>query len=494
MRSRISRRGLIGSGVAASMLAATGFPLRAQPRQGGRLRMALPGSVQTWDTRQTPDLFMLVAGIGMVFDTLTEVAADGTLKGELATGWQASADARVWTFALREGVAFHNGKPFGPADVVASLKLHKAAGSPAQPIMAQVRSIRALGKTHVQFTLSQPNADFPYLMSDHHLLIYPAGQIAEAMEQGIGTGLYRVEHFVPGQRLQARRVQAHYKDGQAGWFDAIDLSVMNGAPDRIAALQAGRVDVIPDVPPADAARLRSAGVQTFEAAGNGHVAFTMRTDAGPFANPDLRRALKYAVDRPAMLRDVFGGRGSLGADHPVGPLNPFAAGIVPPPYDPDRARYNLRQAGLSSLTLKVAAPEDLGPVVDSYAAAARAAGIRIVADDDGADWLAVQWAGRPTEDWILSAAHGAGSALNIGGWSDARLTALLSAARETLDTGARQALYAQAQQEIADEGNVVIPVFTPFTGAARPTLVRPDQIGALHRLDDARLAERWWSA
>ena len=65
--------------------------------------------------------------------------------------------------------------------------------------------------------------------------MYPAGQIAQAMAEGIGTGLYRVECFKPGQRFIGRRVQNHYRDGQAGWFDEVDFTALESLAARRTA-------------------------------------------------------------------------------------------------------------------------------------------------------------------------------------------------------------------------------------------------------------------
>ncbi|MCG8453484.1 MAG: hypothetical protein MI717_09935, partial [Spirochaetales bacterium] len=94
---RISRRGLLQTGAAAAVLSATGMPLRAQAKRGGKLTAGLSGAntSDSWDGRTHSDLFMIASAHGTVFDALTEVAADGSLKGELAESWEASPDAKV---------------------------------------------------------------------------------------------------------------------------------------------------------------------------------------------------------------------------------------------------------------------------------------------------------------------------------------------------------------------------------------------------------------
>ena len=99
----ISRRGLLKTGVAAGVLGLTGMPLQAQQKRGGKLTAGLSGAntSDSWDSRTHSDIFMLASAHGTVFDCLTEVAADGSLQGELAESWEASADAKTWTFNLR---------------------------------------------------------------------------------------------------------------------------------------------------------------------------------------------------------------------------------------------------------------------------------------------------------------------------------------------------------------------------------------------------------
>ncbi len=437
---------------------------------------------------------MRVAGVGAVFDTLTEIAADGSLKGELAESWTSDGTAKVWTIDLRRDVRFHDGTPFEAGDVVASMKLHLGKSrSVAAPLLRQVASIRRQGKYRVAFELHAPNPDFPYLLSDPHLLIYPAARMAEAMAQGIGTGLYRIVDFSPGHRLRAERVAGHYKDGQSGWFDALDLWALDGIEARRSALRAGQIDAISGGP-ACGLGCGDGGITVHSVQGNAHVAFTMRTDRGPFADAGLRTALKYAVDRGAMQRDVLGGAGMIGADHPVGPLNPYQVELAVPGYDPDYARYLMQRVGFDRLDLPLGVPTGLTGFAEHYADTALGAGITIAPSDTRSDWLAVSWAGRPTEDWMLSSAFDGAAPLNSGRWSDPHLTEIIGHARSTLNPQDRAALYAEAQALIARDGNVVVPVFVPFTMASRASIIAPDTIGATHALDDARIAERWWRA
>jgi ABC-type transport system substrate-binding protein len=141
---------------------------------------------------------------------------------------------------LRNDVEFHDGSRLVPEDVIASFALHNEPQSPAHGIMAQIEEIRAVGRRQIRFVLQDGNADFPFLLADPHLIIAPAARGFD----GTGTGLYRLGRIEPGQRVLLNRVEAHYKDGRAGWFDRIEAQVIDSDAARVAALTLGRVDAV----------------------------------------------------------------------------------------------------------------------------------------------------------------------------------------------------------------------------------------------------------
>lgn len=270
----ISRRGLISAAVLAGVLTASGVPVAARQR-GGVLRLGLSGSADGWDMRKAHGTFMRVAGQGAVYETLTEITASNELVGELATNWEPSDGARVWTIDLRAGVTFHDGRELRAADVLASLARHRE-GSPATPILERITTMRATGPLQLRFTLTAPDANFPLALADPHLIIGPEGRF-----DGTGTGLYRVAEFSPGERLRLVRVDAHWRDGRAGWFDAVVLRAMPEATMRNAALIAGHVDAV-DHPGAGAEITAQRGLRLVVSEGHGH-ALTAEQEAAAIA-------------------------------------------------------------------------------------------------------------------------------------------------------------------------------------------------------------------
>lgn len=199
--TRIDRRALFASGAAAALLSATGAS--ALPQRGGRLRAAL-----------SPALFNQAVA-ATVFDNLTEIAADGTLRGELATEWSSDVEARVWQFGLRDGVLFHNGSPFN-ASAVSGLSW----------------DIGVLDPLTIQITLDTPNANLPYLLAQ------PGFELRGAA----GTGLYETRKLDDGRHFIGTRVKNHWKQN-AGWFDSVEFVQFSSEKIRGEALRDGLVDV-----------------------------------------------------------------------------------------------------------------------------------------------------------------------------------------------------------------------------------------------------------
>lgn len=514
MLPQISRRGLLRSGAAAGLLSVTGLPLRAQSR-GGTLRLGLAGAntSDSWDGRTHSDTYMIVTAYGAVFDCLTEIAANGELVGELATSWESTPDAKTWTFDLREGVTFHNGQPFTADDVIASLKLHldEDAKSAARPIVAPITEMKKLGDHQVQFTLEAGNADFPFLMSDYHLLMYPHQNVEEAIAKGIGTGLYKVESFDPGVRTLLSRVDGHYKDGKAGWFDQIEVIAINDGSARMTALMTGQVDAVNNVE-FQVEPLLKANPQLAlnEVTGNQHYTFPMLTDLSPMDNVTVRRALKHAVRREEMVEKILMGHGAVANDHPIGPANQYYhADLEQNDYDPEKAKALLKEAGLDGLSIDLSVSEAaFAGAIDAgllYQASARDCGIDINVVQEPADgywsnvwikkpWCASYWSGRVTEDWMFTLGYETGAAWNDTHWENERFQTLLKEARAELDSDKRRDMYHEMQALCSKEGATAIPMYANFVDGYNIKLGHPEVVGNVFDLDSNRICERWWMA
>jgi peptide/nickel transport system substrate-binding protein len=459
---------------------------------------------------------MIACAQGAVFDSLTEIRADGSLVGELAENWEATPDAKTWTFNLRQGVTFHNGKPFGADDVIASLQMHlgEESKSAAKPIVENIVEMTKMGDHQVQLTLNAGNADLPYLLSDYHILMYPAGQIDEAIANGIGTGLYQVQSFDPGVRMVATRYPDHYKGDDAGFFDEIEYIAINDNTARMNALMTGQVDAVNRIDFKTESLLRAnPQLSIQEVTGNQHYIFPMLTNVAPFNDVNVRRALKYGINRQELVDKILLGHGKVGNDSPIGPANQYYnADMEQLEYDPDQAKYWLQQAGMDSLNIDLSASsaafEGAVDAAQLFQASASAGGININVIQEPADgyssnvWLkkpfcASYWSGRATEDWMFSTAYEEGVPWNDSQWGSedsARFQELLIMARAELDSDKRREQYYEMQQILRDDGGVLVPMFANYVQALNNRIATPETVGNLWQMDNARMAERWWAA
>ncbi|MEM7224795.1 MAG: ABC transporter substrate-binding protein [Pseudomonadota bacterium] len=517
---RIGRRdfmmGALAMGVTVSAASAMATKaMAATPKQGGKMRQALTGggSGDSLDPAQILDSYMIQVSFGMLRNCLTEIASDGSLIGELAESWDASDDAATWTFKIRKGVEFHNGKSLDATDVQESLRHHlgEDSKSAAKGILANITDVNADGPDTVVFQLSGGSADFPFIMSDYHLGICPAkpeGGID--WESGIGTGGYTLDTFDPGVRTLVKRNPNYWKEG-AAHFDEVESLFIPDVTARTAALQTDEIDIMAN---ADLKTIhlleRSPNVTVIQTNGNKQITLPMDTRKAPFDNNDVRLALKFAIDREEFLQKIFKGFGEVGNDHPIGPANVYQAkDIEKNSFDPDKAKHHLKKAGMDSLdvTLHLADTAFEGAVDGGqlYQESAKKAGINIDLVREPNDgywsnvwmvkpWVASYWGGRPTEDWMFSQVWSADAEWNESFWKDERFNELLVQGRAELDSDKRRDIYREMQIIARDEGGSIVPAFVAYVQAASTKVGLPDQMAGNWELDGHKNAERWWFA
>lgn len=512
---RVSRRDFMvqATALGVSTLAAHQFLADAAaaqtPKTGGLLRIGSPGGSTTdsLDPATLIDSMNILCAFGLLRNNLVDIDEYSRPVPGLAESWDVSADVATWTFNLRKGVEFHNGKTMDADDVVESMNHHRGdeSTSSAKALLEQVEDIRADGRDKVIFRLVDGNADFPVVLSSYQLLVYPVG--TTNFEEGVGTGPYILEDWEPGVRMQCRRNPNYFREGKPH-FDEVRVLGISDVTARTNALQTGEIDMMSRCELKTVHLLeRNADVQVFQVSGTKHYTAPMHVDVAPFDNLDVRTALKYGIDRQAMLDTILLGYGSLGNDHPIASSMRFFAEIPQTEYDPERARSHLRKAGYDRLPVTIAAADAaFAGAIDMavlYQEQALNAGIDINVErvpDDGywsniwlrRPWCTAFWAGRPTEDLMFSAAYAAGAAWNDTRWENARFNELLIAARKELDEDRRREMYAEMQMLCRDDGGALIPLFANDVQAAHAGLRHGPQIGSNWEFDGHKVAERWW--
>ena len=511
----MTRRGLLKSGMAltaAGLILPAGMAkAQAEPKKGGVFRAGIGhgSSTDGYDPGLWDNLYSQTYAAAR-HNQLIEVGPDGSLIPEIAESWD-SSDGMTWAFKVREGVTFHSGKPVTPDDVLASLNHHRGADSTsaAKPYFNDVTDIKVDGQ-NVVITIAAPNADFPYLMSDYHLPVMPGvdGKIDPASADGCGG--YVVDSYEPGVQATLNRNANYWKSDRAHFDQIVLLSILDPAA-RLNALITGAVDVIDQVDPASIGLLESRDVANIlSISGNAHYVFPMDARAAPFNDNNVRLALKYAFDRQELVDKILAGHGSVANDNPIGPASRYYfAEMEAKTYDPDKAKFHLREAGIDQLEVTLsAANAAFSGAVDAavlMSEKAAAAGITITVDrvpDDGyfdnvwmkKPFCASYWGGRPIEDQMFTTAYQTGASWNESFWSNERFDALLIAARSELDEAKRREMYHEMQQIVSFEGSTIIPMYNNYVMALSKALATPDSVANNWNLDGFRCVERWWFA
>lgn len=343
----LDRRGFLKTTAAGALAASLpmGGAWAQTPKRGGHLRVA-KGHGNTTDTLNPgtwDNGYMLAVGFA-VHGRLTEVATDGALVPELAESWEASDDAVEWRFKIRKGVTFHSGKALDVQDVVNSINFHRGedSTSAAGPIVAPIVDISTEGDDTVVFKLDGGNADFPYILSDYHLVICKADGDGIDWQSGDGCGSYTLTNFNPGVNSEFARNPNHWREGVA-WFDTFEMLSIKDQNARTTALVSGDVHAIDRVDLKAAGLLgRNPGVSIQSIAGTQHYTFAMHTTADPFTDNNVRQALKYGIDRQELVDKILFGYGSVGNDHPIGPGQRFFnTELEQKTYDPYKAKWHL---------------------------------------------------------------------------------------------------------------------------------------------------------
>jgi peptide/nickel transport system substrate-binding protein len=266
--------------------------------------------------------------------------------------------------------------------------------------------------------------------------------------------------------------------------------------------------VIDQVDPKSAHLLeRKAGIHVEEVSGPLHYTFPMLSKTPPFDDNNVRLAVKFAIDREQMLKLILGGRGTVGNDTPIGPsYRYYGKELEKNMYDPDKAKFHLKKAGLSEISVNLSAADAaFAGAVDAavlYKEQAARAGININVVRESNDgywsnvwlkkpWCACYWGGYSTEDTMFSTGYAPEAAWNDTQWNHERFSKLMIQARAELDQAKRREMYVEMQRILRDEGGAVVAMFANAV-LARNDKVSHGKLASASPLDGFRIAERWW--
>ena len=333
----LQRATMFGLGATAigGLLKAVGFEdlAYAAPevgKVGGRLKVGIiPPPVSSLDPHTYKDTGGLQTG-SICGEFLVRATQSLRLKPELAVSWKPNKNASVWRYKLRSGVKFQNGKPFGADDVVATFNRLVSPNSGSQALSAykgvlSPGGIRKIDNLTVEFRLDAPTASFPYLTSSttYQAILLPADYTVGTFDkQPQTTGAFKLVSYTPGVGAKFDRYPGWW--GGHAALDGIDVRYFTDDAATTAALLGRQVNLVGQVNYATQRPLfRNSGIKIFNAHGATHRQVPMRVDMhNPLHDRRVRQAIALTLDRPAIVKTLFGRFAQPGNDSPFAPIYP----------------------------------------------------------------------------------------------------------------------------------------------------------------------------
>ena len=414
-----------------------------------------------------------------IYDRILHYEPDGSIVPGLAEDWE--LDDESMTLMLREGVTFHDGAPLDAEAVVANLdRALTVASSSVAEELAAIESVEAVDDMTVELSLSQPDAALPSKLADRAgMLVSPEALSAEADLNlaPVGAGPFRASDYVPGQRLDLDRYE-DYWDSDSVLLESAVITFFGDDDTRLNALRAGEVDM---------AQLSPAQVEAAESDPN----LTVRNDADlgvthialnnaipPMDDPLVRQAINHAINREGIRDAIFFGQGQIAWQ--VFPPGYYAhAPEVEEiyPYDPERARELLAEAGYpdgfdldfptNTQSIRVAASEAIQSQLAQVGINLSIEPIegpelldRFYYDKDVAAYYS-PWGGRVDPAMSVENMFGPEGLNNPSGDTSPELVELLEQGRSTYDSEERGEIYAEFSRVLMEDEARMIPLVFP---------------------------------
>jgi peptide/nickel transport system substrate-binding protein len=325
---------------------------------------------------------------GITGEYLIRGRQEKPLNPELAVKWTPNANAQVWTYKLRPNVQFQNGQTMTADDVVATYKRLTDAKSGSQALSAfegvlTPDGVRKVDNLTVEFHLVAPNANFPYLTSSttYQAIILPAsfkpGTFTSTPQT---TGAFKITAYTPGVSVNYDRFDGWW--GGRAPLDGVDATMYADDAASVAAMLGGSEDLISQTSfVAGRPLFNKPNIKIFTARGAAHRTIAMRVDRDPFQDYRVRQALALTLDRPAIIKAILGGFGSLGNDSPFAPTYASTDKTVPQRHqDLRKAKQLLAAAGKSEgFTAQLTGNKylEIPQLAQIFQASARKIGVKI---------------------------------------------------------------------------------------------------------------------
>jgi peptide/nickel transport system substrate-binding protein len=433
----------------------------------GSLVVQLTSEPPGLDLTATPASATATVVFFNIQEALVKVDQQGKLGPWLAERWH-TADNVNYTFFLKKGVRFHNGRPFTAED--AKFVLDRARNPetkhPHVKHYEDITAIHVKDEHTITVSLKQPNAMFLYNLARQGSVMYPREAVGQLKSEPIGTGPFTLARWDRGDRIVLKKNPAYHVAG-APKLEHVTFRYIPDPNAALAALRAGDVDVVGfGLGPENVEVVRkAANLQVIVGQTTSDVVLALNNAKKPYSDVRVRRALTHAVDKAEIVKATMFGFGRvLGSN--VDPLNPYFVDMSKAvPHDPAKAKQLLAEAGYPNgfdAVLKVS---------PNYPYAVRAGevivqqlgkvGVRVTLEQiEWGQWLDRVYKQADYDMTIIGHAEAwdAGNYANpkyYFRYDSPRFQEVYKQSEVTLDDAKRRALYQELQKIMADEAPVV---------------------------------------
>jgi peptide/nickel transport system substrate-binding protein len=430
----------------------------------------------------------------------------GQLKPEIATAWKTPDNGKTWVFTIRQGVKFHDGTPLTADDVVATFqrlcdpKVASSALSVLKGLLAP-ESITKTGPFEMTIKPLAASPSLPFLIGSpmYQGVILPKDYVVGTYEKTFpGTGPYKLTSYTSGVSASFTRNTAYW--GGTPPLDGVNMTFYPDTASQIQALQGGVLDLIQQFAYQEGQGLiKSKQFTIYSTKSSVHRELPMRVDVPPFNDKNVRVALALSLNRPSIIKTLFGGQGVPGNDSPIAPSQAVYPKSVPQRKQ-DLAKAKTLAAGKkinTQLTTQNAYElPDLAVLVQN---AAKAIGFTIKPHlisvgayyagkgkkalpgkpgqfvPGGTPWLnavftGTDWAPRPVPNAILTSGYKTGGVWNASHYSNPALDKLIDQFTSTADLGTQRAIAVKIQKIFLADTPVILPYFYNYLAAGKPSI------------------------
>ncbi len=501
-------------GMSAPLLLATlgGLAYSVAPRSaraataGGTVRVAQTTPSGAIDPITVPDS----GGVIMLCQTGEYLALSGgdlRLRPVLAESWKPNKDGSVWTFTLRKGVKFHDGKTMSADDVLATID-RLADPKNSSNALSAFSGVLSKGGTKkvddytIEFHLDAPNGNFPYYVSsdNYNTIVLPADYAGDFEKNFIGTGPFKLEKYTPKVGASFQRNPDYW--GPKALPERTEFTFYADIQPQILALQGRLVDVVAQVPVQEGmALLNDPNVSITSLRSSAHTQVHMRTDMAPFTDKRVRRAIALCLDRKKLVNGLFRGRSDIGNDSPFAPVYPSTdTSVGQRDLNIRQAKQLMADAGFAD-GFKVKLTSEKFIEIPNYCQviqqAVRAIGVSIdlnIESQDAyygkavfgqSDWLdsiigATDYGHRGVPNVLLAAPLTSDGTWNSAHFKSKEYDGLVSQYVAALDLGSQRAVAGQIQKLLLDETPIIFSYFYNFLTATAKNLTGIETTAMAH--------------